>query len=310
MMPIKKITITRAEGPANLCGKPETFASFDEATRWLYRQSSTFPETGGYDKHDFTIVWEDERTYTGRLDCTRAGHRDNDLDLRAHVIQHASFYGGMLQYPIMGRMGYHDLIMDAEKRHPGTCESYRDLLVNYLFDPTPESIGPFCARCHIVLTADEQQHGSICTYCHADDAAALARTTPGATFVRLFIDGPDVEPDDHDREIAIERLTRWDRDPDPRIGDYVILSDGSYVRFAHIWDDVLQTTDCGSFYLGNGYVSMSGGLDPGVPPEQVVLTPEKKPGYFWFFHHNAPMGGGGVGLEAMCRVYTVQPLRE
>ena len=63
MIPVKQITITRAEGPAHLCGKPRTFDSFDAASRWLRTCSDTFPRTGGYDKHDLVAIFEDGFKY-------------------------------------------------------------------------------------------------------------------------------------------------------------------------------------------------------------------------------------------------------
>jgi hypothetical protein len=72
MTPLKSITITRAEGPTDLCGKPRTFDSWDAARHWLLRQRPTY-SAQGYAKHDCTVTWEDGSSYSLRLDCTRSG---------------------------------------------------------------------------------------------------------------------------------------------------------------------------------------------------------------------------------------------
>src|SRR5690606_27492344 len=93
-----KIIITRAEGPKALCGNLKVFEGNDcweNANRWLYSQSHTFPEKGGYDKHDFEIVFENGRTWDGRLDCKSFLCENNDLNIARHVKSFAEFYAGM-----------------------------------------------------------------------------------------------------------------------------------------------------------------------------------------------------------------------
>lgn len=114
-----------------------------------------------------------------------------------------------------------------------------------------------------------------------------------------------VTPDDRDMAIAEERLKKFDQDPDPRVGDFVITPEGKLQRIAYCWPDQLQTCDGGSFFLGNGYADMSGGLDPGFKKEAFKITEEKKPGRFWFFHHDYRMAHNGIGVLALCRVYKV-----
>jgi hypothetical protein len=83
---VNSVTITRAEGPTNLCGKPMTFPSTASASRYLRGQSSTFPGPGqGYDKHDFSATFRNGDTYRGRLDCRSRNAPDNDLDVAHHM---------------------------------------------------------------------------------------------------------------------------------------------------------------------------------------------------------------------------------
>lgn len=59
----------------------------------------------------------------------------------------------------------------------------------------------------------------------------------------------------------------------------------------------------GSYYLGSGYVSYSGALDPSVPLAELELTDERRSGPVWFFHHDWWESGNGVQAEVMFRVY-------
>jgi hypothetical protein len=118
------------------------------------------------------------------------------------------------------------------------------------------------------------------------------------------IDHP-IKPDNVDNGIALERLNAYNRDQSPRVGDYVIMPTGEYQRFSYKWDDIIQTCYGGSFYLGHGYASMSGSLEPGIKLDKLVLTNEKKTGSFWFFHHDWQCAHNGVGVKTELRVYKV-----
>lgn len=119
------------------------------------------------------------------------------------------------------------------------------------------------------------------------------------------IHGPYPKPDARDIEIASTRIKAFDDDPTPRVGDYVIMPDGSYERFSYDWYDTIQTCFSGSFHLGNGYASMSGGLNTGIPYDRLEITLEQKPGSFWFFHHDDMCAENGIGITVLCRVYRV-----
>ena len=126
-----------------------------------------------------------------------------------------------------------------------------------------------------------------------------------STLFGLYQKNHMVTPDDRDKQIAISRLKSFDCDPTPRVGDFVIMPDGSYERFSYDWYDIIQTCFSGSFYLGDGYASMSGSLNSGIPYDQLEITLEQKPGRFWFFHHDIAYAHNSVGITALCRVYRV-----
>jgi hypothetical protein len=97
----------------------------------------------------------------------------------------------------------------------------------------------------------------------------------------------------------------------PRVGDFLKVGDGQFLRFTHDWDDSIQTTvhakhPChgdASFYLSDGYASFSGSLDPSIPKDQLHDTGEKQEGSFWFFHHNHACASNGVYFRIKCRIF-------
>jgi len=109
--------------------------------------------------------------------------------------------------------------------------------------------------------------------------------------------------DTRDAAILAERVTTLDKQTGPRVGDYVRFADGTVRRISYDWGDSLQTSAGGSYYLGNGYVSMSGSLYSGVPAETLTDTGERKDGRVWFFHHDYHTAGGGIDVVTSFRVY-------
>jgi hypothetical protein len=96
MIKAKKITIERAEGPCELC-TAQTFTGRDiwwQAECWLRGMGDTYPKTGGYDKHDLRVEFEDGEVFEGRLDCKHPECDDNDLNPAEHVRRFWRFYAG------------------------------------------------------------------------------------------------------------------------------------------------------------------------------------------------------------------------
>ncbi len=90
------ITVTRATGPTDLCGKPRLFAGLDcwaksEALLGAlsYQPEQAFAEGA---KHDFKIVFANGTVYDGTISC-----RDDDrnCDIRAHVLAQLNFTAGV-----------------------------------------------------------------------------------------------------------------------------------------------------------------------------------------------------------------------
>lgn len=95
----------------------------------------------------------------------------------------------------------------------------------------------------------------------------------------------------------------------PRVGDYIVFADEVTRRVSHVWDwptggESVQTSDGGSFYLGEGYCSFSGGLYPGIPLRTLTLTADLRQGPVWFFHHDLHRASNAVSTTIPCAVYT------
>jgi hypothetical protein len=89
----KRIEITRVEGPAALCDKVQvaepgvigdrTIDAWITAGSILLSNSASAPKGGGYDKHDFKIIFDDGLEYAGRYDLKH--WHDEVPDLARHV---------------------------------------------------------------------------------------------------------------------------------------------------------------------------------------------------------------------------------
>jgi hypothetical protein len=119
--------------------------------------------------------------------------------------------------------------------------------------------------------------------------------------------------DERDATILADRGRQLDAVAGPRCGDFVRFADGRLERVSHVWDwepEGVQTSEGGSWYLGGGYCSFSGGLNPSIPLGELTLTDERRLGSCWFFHHDWAEADNSVGVELPFRVYDVAGVRE
>jgi hypothetical protein len=75
---ISSVLLNRAEGPSAECGKVtiaggETVMGDVLAVFSKWGQTAPDPDPGGYDKCDFTVVWENGDEYAGRFDMQKGG---------------------------------------------------------------------------------------------------------------------------------------------------------------------------------------------------------------------------------------------
>lgn len=127
---VKSIEITRAEGISSLCGKKMTFDSWKKASSWLSSQSNTFPNNGCYDKHDFKVTFEDDKTYSGRLDCKHWNQSDNDLDVYQHILDFCQWNAGLALNPHCGIEKYKEMMQT--KQYSESVGEYLQFIEKYL----------------------------------------------------------------------------------------------------------------------------------------------------------------------------------
>jgi hypothetical protein len=117
--------------------------------------------------------------------------------------------------------------------------------------------------------------------------------------------------DEKDAALLAQRQYDYMHDSNdrPRIGDWVDYADGVQARVAHVYDwepcgvQTAAPRGHGSIYLGEGYTSFSGGLDPAIPLSSLTLTEHARPGRVWFFHHNHWCVNNGIETTMPFRVY-------
>jgi hypothetical protein len=117
----------------------------------------------------------------------------------------------------------------------------------------------------------------------------------------------DLNPDADDRDFATlaQFVANLDAVTGPRVGDFVVFTDGRVGRFAHDHDERgLQTTDGGSFHLGAYGASFSGGLDRVRARTLLHETGDTRPGSVWIWHHGRVAGSNGVTMRVPVRVFT------
>lgn len=111
-----------------------------------------------------------------------------------------------------------------------------------------------------------------------------------------------------------KRKTAYNRIKGIRVGDWV-KENGDYSRVTYIWKEgrkiyQIQTggSKFGQFYLGDKYISYSGGLDTGFNPNEVKHTQmkERRDGSVWFFKNNYHVADNAVEYMMKFRVFKVK----
>lgn len=127
MIKAVKIEVHRGEGPRNECeGKWHAFTTFRDAEALLAKWARTAPKTGGYDKCDFKVTYEDGETYEGRADIKH--DHIFGYSLSRHMTDFLTFYAGTRCPPHLSRERYEAFLATLDKEDK---EGSAEFLANY-----------------------------------------------------------------------------------------------------------------------------------------------------------------------------------
>ncbi len=111
---------------------------------------------------------------------------------------------------------------------------------------------------------------------------------------------------ERDKQILAIRQAAFITRTAAKAGDVIRFNDGKLARMAHVWDDCIQPTihiNSGSFYVGEGYMSYSGGLESSIPMDKFTRTNETIPARAWFFHNDWAQAHNGIDVMIDCPVW-------
>lgn len=120
-----------------------------------------------------------------------------------------------------------------------------------------------------------------------------------------------IELDDEDTKILLQSEKAFISSNNKiKTGDFVRSLSGELRRVAYVYPSSyprdVQTCKTGSFFLGDGWMSMSGSLDDPISEEYFVKTSETMLGDCWFFHHNYTRAYNSVSVQIKCPVWQCQ----
>lgn len=108
--------------------------------------------------------------------------------------------------------------------------------------------------------------------------------------------------------ILKELAALYNKKEGARVGDFLCLPHGEFVRFSHDWGESLQTTGAShGFHLGSSYISYSGGLDSGIKRASIKQTNELKAGFVWIWDQGISGADRGVNMQMSFRVFNILP---
>ena len=98
------------------------------------------------------------------------------------------------------------------------------------------------------------------------------------------------------------RMALYNERQGARVGDYLKIGD-KYLRFVCDYGEKIQVGQNGSYYLGKGYLSHSGGCDESYPHANLRQTKETRNGSVWVFHADHHSAGYGRTAIQKFRVF-------
>ncbi len=126
---VKGVTITRHEGPnSGNDFTPHGFNNLPDGNKHLMTMAETAPDSGGYDKVNFLVTFDDANTYEGQFDLKRE-HMDG-ASIGGQMDNHANFMAG--RWPSwMDAEQYREFRADQERNDAGAEERWGAFLDGY-----------------------------------------------------------------------------------------------------------------------------------------------------------------------------------
>lgn len=121
--------------------------------------------------------------------------------------------------------------------------------------------------------------------------------------LRCSMYGFKEHPGEKDKEILRRRAERFDARRGPKVGEWILFTDGVMERISYRWPGGFQTSDGGRFYLDDDYARYSGSLNETVPSKHIHPTDEMKRARFWFFHDDWWGADRGIDVSFPARVW-------
>lgn len=181
---VRSITLTRVEGRRYECDRPFTTTStspWTEANTWLYKESVTAPEHGGYDKVDFVITFENDETYTGRYDLKHFNAEPPDLI--EHVRDFVRFSAGIDCPDHMTEGSWREYLNAMEQYNPGMTEKFAKLYREYNLGE-PSMLTAETAR--VDQTVEVWQHPDVQPVPHQGERGVISSIEGSMAAVRFF----------------------------------------------------------------------------------------------------------------------------
>lgn len=111
--------------------------------------------------------------------------------------------------------------------------------------------------------------------------------------------------DEFDKRFVEDCMEFVNTSPLPMVGEFVLLKDGSIARIAYVMgNQAVYLGEKGVYFLGLGYTTQTEGKTGHcITCDHIKLTDEKRPGDFWFYHHNTHLEENKVTRIVMLRVW-------
>lgn len=125
---VKKITLTRAEGPAEECHIEKVALNYADANAVLYEWSDSVDKETGCDKCDFVVTFQDESIYQGVYDLkhwSKYQSEGEQIDLNERIRNHCLFTAGIEKPAYMTEEKWQMALKLTEKNRE-VCQDFLD----------------------------------------------------------------------------------------------------------------------------------------------------------------------------------------